>query len=131
MIGFSSSLSRKGLSLGSPEGHSEVLEQSSPLFVGGPRRHEADVEPLDDVDAVVVDLREDDLLAQTERVVALPVEGLARHAAEVARARERERDEAVEEFPHLRAAERHHRADGDARAELEARDRLLAARDDR
>ena len=62
---------------GRPEGHAEVLEERAPLFVGLRRRHEGDVHPLDDVDVVVVDLGEDDLLLEAERVVALAVEGLA------------------------------------------------------
>ena len=64
-----------------------MLHQRTPLFIGFRRRHERDVQTLDDVDAVVVDLGEDDLLLETERVVALTVEGLAGDAAEVARAR--------------------------------------------
>src|SRR5450432_611252 len=46
---------------GSPEGHSQLLEKGAALFVGVCRRHNGDVHSLDDVDAVVVDLREDDL----------------------------------------------------------------------
>src|SRR5580700_2650147 len=115
---------------GRPERHAELLQESAPLFVGTRSRHEADVEPLDRVDLVVVDLGEDDLLLQAERVVALAVEGLAADALEVARARQGDRDQAVEELPHARAAQGDHRADGDALAELEVRDRLLGAGDD-
>src|SRR5689334_10193833 len=95
-----------------PEGHSEVLEKSAALLVGFCRRDEAHVETLDHVDAVVIDLGEDDLLLEAERVVALAVEGLAGDTLEVTRAREREGDEAVEELPHPRAAQSDHRADG-------------------
>src|SRR6202020_880567 len=66
------------------EGHAELLEERSPLLVGSRRRDEADVQSLDRVDLVVVDFGENDLLAQAERVVPLPVERLARDALEVA-----------------------------------------------
>src|SRR5271170_5602663 len=55
----------------SPEGHSQVRQESATLFIIFRGRHQGDVEPLDDVDAVVVDLGEDDLLLETERVVTL------------------------------------------------------------
>src|SRR5437870_4712120 len=56
------------------------------------------------------------LLAETERVVAASVEALGRHAAEVAHAGQRDVDEAVEELVHPSAPERHLRADGHALA---------------
>src|SRR5271170_1620026 len=84
----------------SPEGHSQVRQKRAPFFIGFRCRHEGDVESLDDVDAVVVDLGKDDLFLETERVVPLAVERLARHAAAVAGAREGEADETVEELPH-------------------------------
>src|SRR5262249_2662692 len=93
---------------------------------GGRERH---VEAADLVDAVVVDLREDDLLPDAERVVPAPVERLGVQPAEVADARQRDRDESVEELPHPGAAQRDLRADGHALAELEAGDRLAGAAD--
>src|SRR5579872_852523 len=83
-----------------------------------------DVEPADVGDRVVVDLRKDDLLADAERVVAAPVERAGVEPAEVADARQRDRDQTVEELPHPRAAQRHARADRHPLAELERRDRL-------
>src|SRR4051794_34674188 len=56
---------------------------------GGGR--DRDVEAADLLDAVVVDLREDDLLADAERVVAAPVERGRVEPAEVADARQRDR----------------------------------------
>src|SRR5262249_48146698 len=76
------------------------------------------------LDVVVVDLREDDLLADADRVVAAPVERLRREAPEVADARDRDRDEPVEELPHAVAAQRDARTDRHAFAELETGDRL-------
>src|ERR1700723_3475216 len=95
---------------GSPERHAELLQEGASLFVRLRSRHEADVEPLDRVDLVVVDLGEDDLLLEAERVVALAVEGLARDALEVARARQGEGQEAIEELPHPGAPESDDRA---------------------
>src|SRR5262249_24050924 len=68
--------------------------------------------------------REDDLLANAERVVAASVERAGIEPAEVADPRERDRDQPVEEVPHPGAAQRHARADRHALADLEARDRL-------
>src|SRR5512141_194440 len=113
------------------ERHAEVAQQRSALFVvprGGDHR---DVQPLDLLDLVVVDLREDDLLADAEGVVALPVERLRRHALEVAHAWQRDRDEPIEELVHPVAAEGHHRADGLSLPQLEVRDGLARLRDHR
>src|SRR5439155_3736562 len=66
-----------------------------------------------------------------ERVVAPAVEPARRHAAEVADAGKRDRDQAVEELPHPLAAQRDHRADRHPFSDLELRDRLLRARHDR
>src|SRR5215218_2592061 len=57
------------------EGHAQPVEQGERLLVrlgGGCDRH---VEAADLVDRVVVDLREDDLLADAQRIVAAAVEG--------------------------------------------------------
>src|SRR3972149_9144710 len=83
-----------------------------------------DVEASDRRDAVVVDLREDDLLANAEREIAAAVERAGVEPPEVPDARERDRAGPVEELPHARAAQRHARADRHALAQLEARDRL-------
>src|SRR5512140_1805151 len=69
------------------EGHAEEFEHSLALLVGLRRRHDADFQPAETVHLVVVDLRESELLPKAERIVATAVEGLARHAPEVADAR--------------------------------------------
>src|SRR5262249_38048785 len=79
----------------------------------------------------VLDLREDDLLADAEREVAAPVEALGRHAAEVADARQGDVAQAIEELPHALFAQRDGHADLLALAQLVVRDVLLGARDDR
>src|SRR4051812_47882151 len=111
------------------EGHAEGLEQRVGLAVGRGRRRDGDVEPADLVDPVVVDLREDDLLADAEVVVAAAVEGARRQAAEVPDPRDRHRHEPVEELVRALAAQRHGQADRHALADLELRDRLARAAD--
>ena len=61
----------------------------------------------------------------------LPVELLARQAAEVADAGQREVDETVDELPRAVAAEGDVRADGLTLAQLELRDGLAGLGDDR
>src|SRR5438105_3371180 len=105
----------------------EPGEERAGLLVVRRSRRDRDVEAANLVDAVVVDLGEDDLLADSERVVPAPVERVRVQSAEVADARERDRDQTVEELPHPVAAQRHARADRHAVADLELRDRLPGA----
>src|SRR5258705_2735313 len=111
------------------EGHAELLEEPVALLVGRRRGHERDVHALRGLELVEVDLREDALLGEAERVVPPAVE-LVAHAAEVADTREDDREQAVGELPHAVAAQRHRAADRHALAQLEARDRLLRLADD-
>src|SRR5262245_57542868 len=83
-----------------PERHAQVREEHLGVLVRARRGNDVDVHAADLVDLVVDDLREDQLLAETERVVAAPVEALRRHAAEVAHARQRDVDQTVEELVH-------------------------------
>src|SRR5688572_17878509 len=112
---------------GADERQPEAAQQRERLLVRLRGGGDGDVEAADGPDGVVVDLREDDLLADAERVVAATVEGAHVQAAEVADTRERDRDEPVEELVHAGAAQRHLRADGHALAELEGGDRLAGA----
>src|SRR5687768_8819955 len=88
------------------ERHAEELEELAPLLIGLRRRHDADLEPSQPVDLVVVDLGVDELLAQAEAEVAPPVERAGRDAAEVADARQGEREGALEEVVHALSAQR-------------------------
>ena len=124
-------LLRHGLARLLSEREAEGREECATLRVGASGGHDRDVEAPRRVDLVVVDLGEDQLVVDAERVVAVPVEGTRRQPAEVADARDREADQAVEELPGAVAAERHLDPDGHLLAELEGRDRLLRARDDR
>src|SRR5690606_29031350 len=94
------------------EGESEVTQQSATLVVRLRRGHDSDVESTDAVDLVLVDLVEHALLLETERVVAVAVELLARQTAEVADAGQSERHEAVDELPRAVTTEGDVRADG-------------------
>src|SRR5215210_1224326 len=93
------------------EGHAEELEQTLALLVGLRRRDDADLQPAQTVDLVIFDLRERELLAKPEAEVAAAVERLARHAAEVADARQGEGRQPVEEVPHPLPTEGDLRAD--------------------
>src|SRR6202165_5166083 len=86
--------------------HSESCQEAACFVVGAGGRDDADLQPTKLVDLVVVDLREHDLLAQAQRVVAAPVEAIGADAAKVADARKRDVQELVEEVPHAAAAQR-------------------------
>src|SRR5450756_1667318 len=107
------------------EGHAEELQKFPGLLIGLRRRHDADLQPAETVDLVVIDLGERELLAHPETVVAAPVERLGRDA------RERQNSEALHEVPHPLAAEGHLGADGVARPETELGDGALCLRDNR
>src|SRR6266508_709223 len=105
------------------EREAEPTEQRAGVLVRARARGDGDVEAADLVDAVVVDLGEDDLLADAERVVPAPVERARAEAAEVTDAGQRDRDQPVEELVHPRAAQRDAHADRHSLADLELRDR--------
>src|SRR5690242_4874256 len=109
------------------ERQAECLQKGAGVIVGLGAGRDRHVEAAYLLDVVVVDLREDDLFAHAERVVAAAVERAGVEAPEVADARQRDRDQPVEELVHARAAERHLRAHRHALAHLELRDRLPRA----
>ena len=67
------------------------LQQRERLVVAVRARDERDVHAVDRLDLVVVDLREDHLLLDAERIVATAVERPRAQSAEVADARDRDR----------------------------------------
>src|SRR3569623_3649841 len=91
---------------GLTERHTEVREEGAALCIGLGGGDDRDVHALDRVDLVVLDLGEDDLLADSHGEVAAAVEPARRHAAEVADARQRDVQPAIEELPHALAAQR-------------------------
>src|SRR6266567_1403907 len=97
------------------ERHAEMLQERPCPVVPARRCDDGDVQTLRLVGLRVVDLGEDEMIAHSQRVVAAPVEGLRRDAAEVADPRERNVDQAVQEFVHPFAAQRDPRPDRHAR----------------
>src|SRR5574337_91863 len=102
-----------------PEREVERRQQGLRLVVGLRRGGNGNIHPAQRIDLVKVDLREDDLFLDAEIVVAATVERLGGHTAEVAHARQRNVDQAIQEFPHLRPAQRDLAADRPAVADLE------------
>src|SRR5450756_3184360 len=118
------------LDLLSAERHSEFLQKNPGPVIRACRRDDGDVETLGLVDFRGIDLGEDEVILDAERVIAPAVESARRHAAKVADARERDVHEAVEELVHAVPAQRDAAADRHARAQLECRDGLLRPRHD-
>src|SRR5437868_8547761 len=107
-----------------PEREAEGCEERPRLVVRLRRGVDGDIHAADGVDLVVVDLGEDDLLLDAERVVAAAVERPVRHATEIADARDGDIHQAIEELVHARAAQRHHAAHREVGADLEVGDRF-------
>src|SRR5712692_5841123 len=81
------------------------------FLVGLRCRGDGDVQAPQSVDLVVLDLGEDDLFLHAQVEIAAAVERARGNTAEVANARNRHRDQPVQEFVHPAAAQRHHAAD--------------------
>src|SRR5881396_422113 len=109
----------------SAERHPEAAQQRARLFVRPRRRADRDLHAAQPVDLVVLDLGEDELLLEPERVVAAPVKALVGHALEVPDARKRHGHELLKEMPHPLTPERHLQADRHADTQAEVRDGLL------
>src|SRR5205807_3876524 len=90
-----------------------------------------DVHAPDLVDLVVIDLGEDDLFLQAQRVIAAAVERTRIEPAEIADARKGDRHQTIEELVHAVAAQGDLAADRHAFAQLELGDRLLRLGDHR
>src|SRR5689334_3432538 len=114
-----------------PERKIERGQQRARFLVGARRGADRDVHAPDLGRLVVVDLWEDDVFLDADRVVAAAVEALRIEPAEVAHARQRDVDQAVEELVHARLAQRDLAADRLVLAQLEDRDRLARLGDHR
>src|SRR5262245_50485140 len=110
------------------ERHLETCEKRFRFSVGPGRCLKDDVHTPDGFRLVVVDLDKDDVLFEAHGVVAAAIEALARDSAEVPHARQRGRDQTIEEFVHPVLAQRNLHADRPSRSDLERRDRLLRPR---
>src|ERR1700683_250073 len=114
-----------------PERNAKQLQQLAPLCVVSCGSGYSDVHALDFVHPGVIDLREDQLVLNADRVIAAAVEGIWRQPFEVADTRQNDGGKAVEKFVHALSAQSDHAADGHAFANLKIRNRLLGARNHR
>src|SRR5574343_1013612 len=105
----------------------ERSQQRAGFFVSFSGSGDGDVHPAQRIDLVVLDFREDDLLTHTHVVVTATVKGLAVDATEITHARQRDGDQAIQEFVHALAAQGHLAADRVAITNLEAGDRLAGS----
>src|SRR5690349_17726206 len=94
------------------ERHAKVAQQGARRIVVLRSGHNGDVHPLELIDLCIVDLREDQLITQSKRVIAASIKRLRRHATEVSHTRKYDVDKPVEELVHVVPAKCNHRADG-------------------
>src|SRR6266849_4404280 len=113
------------------ERHAQQLEQLASFLVVARRGGQGDIHALDLVHPRVVNFREDELVAQAQGIVAATVEGVGRQTLEVAHARQHHVAEPVHELVHTVATQGHAAANRHPLADLEVRNRLLRAGDDR
>ena len=111
------------------ERQTECGEKCVALLIGAGRCYESDLHTVDTGVLVDVDLREDDLLLESESVVTLAVHILG-DTVEVTDTGESDADELLEELVHLDVAEGDLRSDGHTLTELEVGDVLLGRSDD-
>src|SRR5215470_10168279 len=95
-------LSASGDGRSLPEREVECGQEGARLVVGFRAGADRDVHSPDIGRLVVVDLGEDDVLLDADRVVAAAVEALRREPAEIAHARQCDIDQAVDELVHAR-----------------------------
>src|SRR3990170_8293996 len=99
-------------------------EQLAGFLVGLRGGHQGDVHAADLLHLVVLDLREDELLAHADVQVAAAVELPLADPLEVLDARQGHAEQLVHELVHAVPAQRHPGGDGHALAQLERRDRF-------
>src|SRR6516162_7652646 len=107
----------------------EALEELAAFFIVASRGGQRDIHALDLVHACVINLREHQLILETQGVVAAAIESIRGQPAEVTHAGQHYIAQPVEKFVHLLPAQGNRTADGHALADLEIRDGLLRARD--
>src|ERR1700709_1068518 len=122
MLGSWVSAFERLFSVSLPEREIECGQQCSGFVVGPRGGANRDVHAPRFPHLVEVDFGENDVFLDAERIVAAAVEALRVEAAEVAHARQRHVDQAVDELVHLGLAQRHLAADRLVLAQLEGRD---------
>src|SRR5438045_9673497 len=100
--------------------HSPRLQKRARLIVIARRGHNRDVHAAQLVDLIEIEFREDQLLANSDRIITAAVESFRRNTPKIPHARQRYRHEPIKEFVHLLAAQRDHDADGHSLSQLEA-----------
>src|SRR5580704_523464 len=111
-----------------PERHSQMLQQSPSLVIGPGCSHNGDVHALLFVDFRVINFREDQLVVQSEGVIAPAIERLRGHSTEVTHPGQHHADQPVIKFVHAVAAQGDHGANWHAFAYFESGDRFLGPR---
>src|SRR5690606_736859 len=112
-----------------PEREAECFQQRATFLVGLRRGRDGNVQPPDRIDLVVLDLREDDLLADPQAVIAATIERARVDSAEVADAGHRDVDQPVQELVHALPTQRYLTADRPTIANAKAGNRLAGERD--
>src|SRR5438552_3978958 len=124
---FISLCSRSTLAEWQPEG----FEERARLLVRPGGGANDDIHAARPIHAIVLDLRERQLLLHPHGKVAMAIKRVGRDPAEVADPGERDIKELVQEIVHALSAQGHLAADTHPRADLERRDRAAGARDHR
>src|SRR5258708_7581664 len=90
-----------------PERHPQMLQQRPRLVIGSRRRHNGHVHAFQLVNLRVVNLRENQLIMQTQRVIAAAVKRLRRDSAKVTHSRKHDAHQPVKNFVHAMSAPGH------------------------
>src|SRR5258706_15535073 len=85
--------------------HSQRLQKRARLIVIPGRGNNADIHASLLVDLIEIDFREDQLLANPDRVIATTVKSLWRHPTKISDSRQGDRHQPIEKFIHLLAAQ--------------------------
>jgi len=102
-----------------PKRKSKLLQQGAGLLIVLGSGVEADIHPPDHIDLVVLNLGEDDLLFDSQRIIAASVKRMRRHAPKVPDPRQSNIQKPVQELVHPIPPESHLAADGHPCPELE------------
>ena len=111
------------------EGSAELGQQLFCFLISGGSGADADIHTTDLVHLVVLDFGEDQLLLQTEGIVAAAVKGVGVDTTEVTNAGQSHAEQTIQELIHLLAAQGNLNADGFAFTQLEVSNGLASLAD--
>lgn len=97
-------------------------QQTSTFFVRFSTRANGNIHALDVIDLIVIDFRKDQLLLDSDRVIAPTIEGLGRKPFKVPHPGQSKRHEPFKKFIHPSAPHGHTHSDSNAFSELEIGD---------